>query len=206
MLFYRSLKTNVNCMQANAEKFQLILFCRNEAAGSLNVGGTAINSEPVVKLMGVYIHRALSFSDHITLLCKKAGKYINVLSRLSNELTTEAKLLLFRSFILSHFNYCCLIWHFCGLGDLIKMEKVQLRALRIVFNDFHASYSDLRSRAGRLLLYTEHQKAILTEVFRRYLNVSPEYNRCILLKHSTPYNIKNMKSLEMQTWEKYLSL
>ena len=72
------------------------------------------------------------------------------------------------------------------------MEKVQLRSLRFAFNDFHASYSDLRSEAGRPLLYTEYLKAILTEVFRIYLNVSPEYNRYILLKHSIPYNISTV--------------
>ncbi len=152
-------------MQANAEKFQLILFARQEVAGSLNIGGTAINSEPVVKLLGVSIDKALSFSNHITLLCQKAGRYIHVLSRMSNELTAEAKLLLYKSFILSHFNYCPLVWHFCGLGDLKKMEKVELRALRFVFNDFHASYCELRSRSGRPLLYTERLKVVVTEVF-----------------------------------------
>ncbi len=81
-----------NCMQANTEKFQLILFSRQEVAGSLNVGGTVSNSEPVVKLLGVSIDRALSFNAHITLLCQKAGKYIHVLSRMTNELTTESKL------------------------------------------------------------------------------------------------------------------
>ncbi len=81
------------------------------------------------------------------------------------------------------------------------MEKVQLRALRFVFNDFRASYSDLRSRAGRPLLYTERLKAILTEVFRIYLNVSPEYNRCILLTHSIPYNIRNTKCLEVPSFQ-----
>ncbi len=43
------------------------------------------------------------------------------------------------------------------------MEKVQLRVLRFVFNDFHASYSDLRSRGGRQLLYIKRLKAIATE-------------------------------------------
>ncbi len=83
-------------MQANAEKFQLILFPRQEVAGSLNIGDTVINSEPVVKLLGVSIDEALSFSDHITSLCQKAGRYINVLSRMTNELTAETKLLLFK--------------------------------------------------------------------------------------------------------------
>ena len=103
----------------------------------------------------------------LTLLCQKTRRYINAIhvSRMTNELTAEAMLLLFRSFILSHFNYCPLIWHFCGLGDLKKIEKVQLRVLSFVFNDFHASYSNLRSRPGRPLLYIERLKAIVTEVF-----------------------------------------
>ncbi len=72
------------------------------------------------------------------IVCQKAGKYINVLSRMSNALTTEAKLL-FKSFI-SHF----------------------------VFSDFQASYSDLRYRDGRPFLYTELLKAILTEFFQTF--------------------------------------
>ena len=36
-----------NCMQANAENFQLILFARQEVTSSLNIGGTVIHSEPV---------------------------------------------------------------------------------------------------------------------------------------------------------------
>ncbi len=60
-----------NCMQANAEKVQLILFARQELAGSLNIGSTAINSEPVVKLLGVSYDKVLSSSNHITLLCRK---------------------------------------------------------------------------------------------------------------------------------------
>ncbi len=51
---------------------------------------------------------------------------------------------------------------FCGLGDLKKIEKVQLKGLPFISNDFRASYSDLRSRAGRPLSYIF--KAIVTEV------------------------------------------
>ncbi len=57
------------------------------------------------------------------------------------------------------------------------MAKVQLGALRFVFKICHASYSDLRSTAGRPLLYTERPQAILTEIFGIYLNVLPEYSR-----------------------------
>ena len=67
-----------NSIQANPDGFQLVLFNREEVAGSLNAGGLDINSEPVGKLLGVSIDRALTFSDHISLLCQKAGRYIHV--------------------------------------------------------------------------------------------------------------------------------
>ncbi len=52
--------------------------------------------------------------------------------------------------------------------DLKKMEKVQLRALRVLFNYLHVSYSDLTSRAGRPLLNIKSLKAIVRDVFRVY--------------------------------------
>ena len=88
-----------------------------------------------------------------------------------------------------HFNYCPLIWHYCGLGDLKKTEKGS-PPLRFVFNDVHASYSDLSSRAGRPLLYIKRLKAVVTEVFRMHSIVSPAYNRSILIKPSTSYNVR----------------
>ncbi len=169
---------------------------------SLNIGGTVITSEPVVKLPGVSIDKPLSFSNHITLLCQKDGRY--VLSHMSNKLTAEAKLLLFRSFILSYFNYCPLIWHLCGLGDLKKMETVQRRALRFVFNDFHASCSDLSSRAGKPLLYVERLKAFVTEVFPMYSNVPPEYNTSILTTPTYLQNVLHHIMLEILNLWRYL--
>ncbi len=50
-----------NCIQANVEKFQLILFGMQGVAGRLNIGGAIINPEPAVKLLGVSIDGALSF-------------------------------------------------------------------------------------------------------------------------------------------------
>ena len=68
-----------------------IRFGRKEEAARLNhacvnIGGTVINSEPNLKLLRVSIDRDLSFSNHVT-LCQKAGRYINILPRMTNELT-----------------------------------------------------------------------------------------------------------------------
>ncbi len=48
-----------------------------------------------------------------------------------------------KTFVLSQFNYCPLVWHFCRPGDTHKMERIQERALRFVYNDYKTEYKEL---------------------------------------------------------------
>ena len=41
------------------------------------------------------------------------------------------------------------MWHFCKASDARKIERVQERALRAVYNDRNATYEDLLEK-GRL--------------------------------------------------------
>ena len=53
------------------------------------------------------------------LLCNKAGRQINALSRLSNVLNVDTVFYIVTM-------YCCIIWHFCSISDTKKIEKMQL--------------------------------------------------------------------------------
>jgi len=81
-------------------------------------------------------------------------------------LSTDCKILIYNSFIRSNFNYCPLVWHFCNKTNTEKLEKLQLRALRIVFNDFNSSYSDLLIKAD---MPTLHLKLVALEIFLQKL-------------------------------------
>ncbi len=59
-----------------------------------------------VKLLGVDIHKKLELSSHIARVCNKAGKDCYVLRRLSNFLTPESKLMLFKCYIVARFSFC----------------------------------------------------------------------------------------------------
>ena len=80
-----------------------------------------------------------------------------------------------QAFILSHFNFCSSVWHYCSMRDLRKIEKLQYKALKYVYNDFKSSYTDLRKMANRPLMYIERQKCILLEVFKCLNQISPRY-------------------------------
>ena len=112
----------MNYMQAHPEKFQFIIFDKERQPRTLQLNhNIAIQSVSNVKLLGVNIDVELNFSHHIALLCNKAGRQINALTRLSNVLSVDIKILILHNFILSHFMYCCIIWHFCSISATKKI-------------------------------------------------------------------------------------
>ncbi len=117
----------------------------------ITIDSIDIKSQVSVKLLGVEIDQQLKFNLHISNICKKVGKQISVLGRLSRTLSVKGKLVLFNSFILSHFNYCPLVWNFCSLADITKIEKLQKRALQFVYYDFDSTYAELREKSNKPL-------------------------------------------------------
>ena len=70
-----------------------------------------------------------------------------------------------------------------------QIENVQKRVLRFVVNDFSSSYSELRVKCNRLLLYVQRQRLRLlaVEVFKMYHNISPTYLYDIVEKKTSTY-------------------
>ena len=77
-----------NILKAHPTKFQLIVFEASIVEHIIVVHGANIQSPPSVKWLGVQIHYSPLITEHISQLCIKSGREINVLSRLK----TEAKL------------------------------------------------------------------------------------------------------------------
>jgi hypothetical protein len=84
---------------------------------------------------------------HISSICRKASQQLNILKRLGRYLDRLSKLTIFHTFILSNFNFCPLAWHFCTDKNSKKLEKVQERALRFVYDDYTSSYINLLEKA-----------------------------------------------------------
>ena len=63
-----------------------------------------------------------------------------------------------------------------------KIERVQYRALRFVYNDFKASYGMLRERSGLSHLNTRRIRLLLIEIYKMYHCISPQYLHNIIAK------------------------
>jgi hypothetical protein len=90
-----------------------------------------------VRLLGLTLDHKLNFTEHVNYMIKKASRQLNCPIRLSRKLTTDVKLLLYMSFILSKFNYCPAVWYHCGATNSLKLERIQYRALIYVLMTFN---------------------------------------------------------------------
>ena len=97
-----------NNLKTNAGKFHLFL---SPYEGQLRtVENHVIKSSGVEVLFGVTIDSNLNFKEHILSLCKKANRKLHALSHVSKYMTLNKCPILMKSFMISQFNYCPLIW------------------------------------------------------------------------------------------------
>ena len=141
----------------------------------------------------------LNFDTQVSNICQKAARQLNVLQRLSKFLSVNTRLVIFKSFIRSNFNYCPIVWHFCSQTNSEKLEKLQFRTLRIVFNDYEASYEDLLSRVNMTTLHLNRMKNIAIETYKCLNALSPEYIRDIVKYKSSNYNFRYENMAEIPT-------
>ena len=165
----------LNQMLANSEKFHAIFINCVENDIKIEMDGTKLSSEDHVKLIGVNLDSKLHFEIHIQQICLKAGNHLNVLKRLSPFINCKDKMAIFRSFILCHFEFCSVVWHFCGKTSIRRMEKIQERALRFVYGDYDTTCHDLLHKAKLPALELGRERSITILTYKILHDKAPNY-------------------------------
>ena len=165
-----------NQMQVNLYKFQGIVIgqtSKNENLTSKLGGDCIIYCDKEVKLLGVTIDFKLKFDIHISNICKQLG----VSKRIGKNLFKLGKLNIYHSFILSNLSCCPLTWHFYGEANTKKLEKIQERALRFIYNDYVSDYDTLLALSKMHTLKSQRLRTMALEVFKILHKESPVYLR-----------------------------
>ena len=183
-----------NYMEANPTKFQFILLSpqnkRTASISTLPLLDIHIDRSDCVKLLGIDIDDKLNFHEHITVLCKKAARQLNAFKRLSRNLNVKDRESIYNSFIVSVFSYCPLVWHFCRKSDHKKIEKINERALRIVYNDYISTYEALLNYGNKLSLGRYRMLNFATELYKIKNGKSVEMMNIFDVPKETPYNLR----------------
>ena len=95
-----------NNMKLNQDKCHLLVSGYKHENVWAQIGDEKIWESNKQKLLGLQIDRNLNFNEYVSLLCKKAGKKLSVLARLSNFMSIKQRRVLMKFFIESQFGYC----------------------------------------------------------------------------------------------------
>ena len=108
----------------------------------------------------------LNFNHHVSALYTKVARQLNALAIISRFLSTSSRMIIYNSFINSNFNYCPIVWHFCGKTNGDKIEKIQERALRIIFRNYDSRYPELLRGARAYTMLDKRLRSRLLHVFK----------------------------------------
>ena len=188
-----------NQMQANPDKFQAIALGKktHDANISFNLNDNVIKCDDEVKLLGVTFDFMLNFKSHVLNICKKASRQLNVLKRIGTHLNRLGKLTIYYSFILSNFNYCPLVWHFCGENNSKKIEHIQERALRFIYDDDVSNYEQLLEMSKLPSLKIRRLRLMGIQTFKMLNKNSPVYLHDLINKKNNMYSFRYRNTAEV---------
>ena len=195
-----------NFMKVNPEKFQVMLmkpsFFTTEMPTTFNINNVCLKTQNSVKLLGITIDERLKFDEQVNNMCQRASKQLKVMYRFKQVFKEKEKKIMYNTFIMSNFNFCPIVWNFCGSVQIRKMEKIQERALRFVFNDPNSEYMELLQKANSDMLHLKRIKVIACEVFKSVHGLNPSFMKDMFSEKTGAYDFRDGHKLEMKRFRK----
>ena len=90
-------------------------------------------------------------------------------------LNFEEKKTLISSYFYPNFNYCPLVWMFSSTKSLNKVESLQKRTLRFLYEGYVSSYEELLQKAGKVTMKVNRLRSFCIKTYKSINNTNPTY-------------------------------
>ena len=144
-------------MKANADNCHLLV--TRDIDVTAKIGEFDVKNGREEKLLGVKIETKLYFENHVSSLCKKASQKLHALASVVDFM---------------NLNYCPLIWMFHSRQLNNRMNKIQERALRLVYNHGKLTFNDLLKLDNSVTIHQRNLQILATETFMVKNSSAPE--------------------------------
>ena len=85
---------------------------------------------------------------------------------------------------------------FCRKKDYLKIEKIQYKALKIIYNSTE-SYEELLTRSNEVLIHQKNLRALATEIYKSLADINPDFMKPYFKIKEMPYNLRNGYALKL---------
>ena len=168
----------INKMMVNPGKFQAIIIDKKKKCytiETLKIGNKIIKALSSVKPLGVQKDDQLNFNFHISNICRSAANQFIALIRLKRFLAFEEKKTLINNYFCSNFNYFPLVWIFSSAKSLNKVESLQKRALRFLYDSYDSTYESILKVAGKCTMFVNRLRSFCIKIFKTLSNINPAF-------------------------------
>ena len=174
-----------NYMKLNEGKCHFLISGNINEHLWVKVGDALIWESSEEKLLGITIDKKLNFNSHLNKLCKRVSAKVTALGRIVKLLPFYRKRTLLKTFIESQFSYCPLIWIFCSRRINRKINHIHERALRLVYDNYTASFDDLLKKDNTVSIHHRNIHYVAIEMYKVKHNLSPPLMRDIFEEKGT---------------------
>ena len=152
-----------NVVKANPEKSHLLLSKKQNNLYAVINSHEITNSNSEI-LLGITFDNELNFNEHVSNLCKQASNKLHALARASHYMSTDKKRLIMKAFTDSQFGYCPLVWMFCSRTMNARINRIHVRALRIIYNDLVSTFDELVTKDKSFTIHHRNIQTLAIEI------------------------------------------
>ena len=187
----------INSLVANPGKFQVMFLGRFEPISTFDIGNITVKVKNQVKLLGIFIDDKLRFNSHVDLKCQSAANKISALRRIRTFISLKTAKALCNAYIFSNFNYCPLIWMNFVKGNNDKIEKIQRRALSVVYQNYNADIYELLSIDKGVTFHIKFIFKLLEEIFKTVHKQNPSFLHEIFTVKKSGHDLRRGEQLAL---------
>ena len=125
-----------NRLKLNADKTVYMIFQQKNTVSSniqLNINNSTLSQVQTTKYLGLIINEKLNWSEHIKKLNNKIIPMLGALHRCAKYLNNTNRYLIYNAYILCNVRYLINIWGTCGLVNMRRVQVLQNRSIKILF-------------------------------------------------------------------------